>query len=264
MKNLFSIFALAFFCFFITDNIYAQDGDTEYVVAEYMKVKPGMWDKYLECEKAWKTVHEARKKAGSITGWELEEVLFPSGTDTEYDFLVLTHYKNWEAINAEDWGSMSAHVDALPADKKEIANNAAQYRDIVKREIWSAVDMVFGEGTSRPKFAVENYMRIPIGGWADWIEMETEFVKPVHVKSIEMGFRAGWLVGNLILPRGADYPYQGSTIDYYNSWEEMNKSDQAAWDAVYPGMTNTLSSGRIVGTRTLARTEVRELIDFIE
>ncbi len=264
MKQIISILALAFFCFSIPNNINAQNSDNEYVIVEYMKVKPGMEDQYIECEKVWKTVHQARKKAGTITGWELERVMYPSGTDTEYDYLVVTHFKNWKAIEAATWSSLSAHIDALPADKKAIANKAEEYRDLVKREIWTALDMVFAPGTTRPKYAVENFMKIPIGGWTNWVEMESRFVKPVHEKSIAMGFRSGWLMAPLVMPRGDGYPYQGSTVDFYNSWEDMNKSDQAAWDAVYPGMSDSHSSGRIVGARTLVLTEVRELVDFIE
>ena len=156
-------------------------------------------------------------------------------------------------------------MQALPADKREIAEKAELYRDIVKTEVWTAGEMAFQPGsTSRPRYIVDNYMQIPVGGWEAWIELETNFVKPVHEKNIAMGNRAGWLMAFLVLPRGDGLPYQASTIDYYDSWEDMDKDEGQAWEAVYPGMSETYVSDRIESTRRLVRTEVRELVYSVE
>ncbi len=267
MKTLISILTLAFTCLIFLPNVNAQN-DTEYVIVDYMKVKPGMADKYLECEKAWKIIHQNRKKAGYITGWELEQVLFPGGTDSEYNYLTITHLKNWKAINDLDgtwtdeiWANLTKN---LTAEQKDIANKAGDYRDLVKREIWTAGDMVFAPGNTRPTFRVENFMRIPPGGMNAWEEMETQFVMPVHKKSIELGTRAGWLMGFMVLPRGDDYPYQASTVDYYNTWEDMDKDEGKAWEAVHPGMDWGKVIQRFNSTRTIAKTEVRRLVDYVE
>lgn len=264
MKTFISILTLALTCLFFHPNLHAQN-DTEYVIVEYMKVKPGMWEKYLECEQAWKLIHQNRVKAGYITGWELEEVVFPSGTGSEYDYLTITHVKNWKAINDlngtwtdEIWANLTKN---LSAEQKDIANKAGEYRDIVKREIWTASDMVFAPGGKRPVYAVENYMRIPPGGWDAWTDMESKFVKPVHAKSIELGTRAGWLMGYMVMPRGQDYPYHASTIDFYHTWEQMSLNEGKAWEAIHPGVE---LGSRFEATRTITKTEVRRLVDSVE
>jgi hypothetical protein len=262
MKIFISILTLAVFSLLFHGQINAQNDDTEYVVVEYMKVKPGMLDKYLECEEAWKLVHQYRVKEGLITGWELEQVLYPSGTNSEYDFLTITHFKNWKAMRSgENW--YDAAMKTLPADKREIADNAEQYRNLVKREIWTAGDKVFATGNIRPQYAVVNYMKIPANGWEDWVEMETQFVKPVHEKNIAMGNRAGWLMASMVLPRGNGYPYQAATVDFYNTWEDMNKDEGKVWEAVYPGMSQSGIGNRITATRTLVKAEVRKLVDYV-
>ncbi|MFK7774415.1 MAG: hypothetical protein AB8F94_19890 [Saprospiraceae bacterium] len=255
---------MAFFCLIFSDNLNAQNDDYGYVVVEYMKVKPGMWKEYRECEKVWKTIHQARVKAGYITGWQLERVLFPSGTDAEYDFVVITNYKNWKAIGAEDRGTYASLFKALPGDKREIANKAVDFRDLVKKEIWRAEEMIFAKDDARPRYAIENFMSIPTGGWDKWMEMETTFAKPFIKKSMEMGNRAGWLVGNMVLPRGDEFPYQASTIDFYDTWEDMGKSEGKAWQAVYGNMDNEQIGKRIQSSRTIVKSEVRELIDFVK
>lgn len=268
MKTFISILSLVFACLFSHQNLYAQNEETPYVIVEYMKVKSGMWNEYRDCEKAWKLIHQERVKLGHITGWELEQVVYPSGTDSEYDFITITHFKNWKAI-----GELSNHFTeatwaklnkGLTAEQIKIADNAEDYRDIVKREIWTGGDRVFAPGDKQYAYAVENFMRIPAGGWKAWDEMETQFVMPVHKKSVELGTRFGWMIGYLVLPRGADYPYQASTVDFYDSWEQMSQEEDKAWEAVYPDMTWDQIGERFEGTRTIARTEVRRLVDFVE
>lgn len=264
MKRLISILAIATFCLFFNNPLNAQNDDQALVVVEYMKVKPGMWDKYIECEQAWKIIHQERVKAGYITNWELERVVFPSGTMAEYDFVVITHFKNWDAIDAEDGSTFATIMKAMPADKSEIANNAEDYRDLIKREIWRAADMVFSPDAKNPKYRVENFMSIPTDGWGQWVEMETKFAKPFIEKSIEMGNRAGWLIGSMVLPRGDEFPYQVSSIDFYNSWEDMNKSDRKAWEAVYGDMEDEEIGERINSSRRIVRSEVRVLVDSVK
>lgn len=269
MKFLITTLTLALCCLVLPTDLHAQEDDQGYVIVEYMKVKPGMYDQYLECESIWKTIHQERQKAGIIEGWELEEVLYPSGTDNEYDFITITFFKNWDAIgkmgeswNEETWNKVT---QSLSSEQEEIADRAEEFRDIVKREIWTAADMAFGtEGDDQPKFRVENFMQIPSNGWDAWMEMETELAKPVHVKNIELGNRAGWALTILVMPHGAGLPYQASTVDFYDSWEQMNSNEGAAWETTHPNMSEEQVNSRIEGTRTLVRSEARMLILYTE
>ena len=207
-------------------------------------------------------------KLGHITGWELEQVVFPSGTGSEYDFLTITHFKNWKAIDEvrsywtdEMWTTLT---NGLTPEQLELADNAQEYRETVKREIWTATDMVFAPGGKRPMYAVENFMLIPPGGMGVWKDMETEFVMPVHKKSIEMGTRAGWLMGFMVMPRGKDYNYQASTIDFYDSWEQMGLDEGKAWQAVHPDVNWGEAIQLFNAASTIVQTEVRRLIDYVD
>ncbi len=268
MKTPFFIIAWAIAGMFFTQPLIAQNAERSYVIAEYMKVKPGMNAKYLECEKVWKMIQQERKKAGLITGWEIEQVIMPSGTHAEYEYLTITHLKNWDAIdklnNSWDDKTWAMLTKNLTAAQKELANNAELYRDLIKREIWAASDMAFGPNGGQAKFRVENFMKIPANGWDDWMEMETRFVKPVHLKNIELGNRAGWIITTMVFPHGEVYPYDASTVDFYNTWADMDKDEGATWETVYPDMSNAHIGNRIESTRTLVRSEVRMLIDAIE
>lgn len=263
MKTLVTFLAIAIMGIAFLPNLQAQN-DPEYVVVDYMKIKPGMQEKYLECEAAWKLVHEYRKKQGLILGWQLDQVVFPAGTGTEYDYMTITQYKNWKAMGA-DWTTWYEDaLKTLPADLREVAENANLYRDLVKSEIWTGGERVSAPGSSKPKYFVENYMSIPADGWDDWEEMETKFVLPVHKKNIELGNRAGWFIGYLVMPRGDSYPYQASTVDTYDNWEDIGKNESEAWEMVYPGMSEERIWGKIEPTRTIVKTEIRMLVDSLE
>lgn len=268
MKSIKLMFTLAMFCLFFATSLQAQVAEPSYVIVEYMKVKPGMGSEYRDCEQVWKLIHQERKKMGLITGWELERVMFPSGTDAEYDYITITHLKNWKAIdelnrswNQKTWDALTKN---LTPEQKALADKAEEYRDVVKREIWTAADMIFAPGASNSEFRVENYMKLPANGWDDWMELEGRFVKPVHAKSIDMGNRAGWIMTILVMPNGADQEYDVSTVDFYNNWEEMNKSDEKAWEAIYPDMSFGHVERRINAARTLVRSEVRRLVDYVD
>jgi hypothetical protein len=240
----------------------AQDENQNPVaVAEYMKVKPGMWDKYMDCERVWKKIHQYRKDKAMINGWELERLVFPSGTGSEYDFMTVTHFPSWDGIDNQAWYEQA--LESLTDDEKKIALAAEDYRDLVKREIWTAGEMAFGKSEKSPKYRVENYMKLPAGGMEDWSKMESEFVKPVHQKNIEKGNRAGWLMAYMILPRGSEQKYDVSTIDFYDNWADMDNNEGDAWKEVHPDLNWETLDKKFESTRTIVRTEVRVLVEEI-
>lgn len=206
-KTFISILATAVCCLFF------NTAQAQYALCDYMKVKPGMWDKYLECEKAWKTLHQNRKAQGKIQDWEVEQVLFPAGANAEYDFITITFVSNWDVIG-HLWDNYEAEQKALPANLKDIVANTGQYRDIVKSEIWHTTDYITKKDF-KAEYVVENFFKVPPGGWDDYVEMETRFVKPVHQKNIDLGNRGGWVLGYMAAPQGEDQPYDCSTVDLY-------------------------------------------------
>lgn len=266
MNRLIQLFSLLFLGYLLPGSSFAQE-DQGYALVEYMKVKPGMGQQYLECEAVWKKIHQNRLEMGLISGWDLQEVLYPRGTHTEYDYITITKVENWDALNfRQGWTeeTWERATKGLSEEEIEMADQAEMYREIVKAEIWTAYDVVMRTGDTRPRIEVENFMRIPANGWDAWLDMEMNMVKPVHQKSVEMGTRAGWMITTMVLPRGDELPYQASTLDFYESWADMDQDESAAWEAVHPDLSDRVAEDRINGTRTLVRTEVRMLIDYVE
>lgn len=268
MKRITLLLSLMMYCMLAPVALTAQEVDGPYVIVEYMKVKPGMEAQYRACEAIWKRIHTARKEAGLITDWSLEQIHFPGGSHTEYDYLTVTHFKDWTAVgnvsttwDEATWQKLTA---GLSEDELELAMKADDFRTLVKREIWSGIRMVTDESGKPARFIVENYMHVPTATWDDWVNMEIETFMPVHAQSAEMGHRAGWVMAYMAAPRGAELPYNASTLDMYHEWADMHNDESGAWEAVHPDMDDSDLMERVESARTIVRSEVREVVDAIE
>ena len=71
------------------------------VVMSYVRTKPGMFDKYMEYLSGnYKRLLEAQKKAGIVTDYAVYSSL--PGTETDWDVLLTTTYKNMAALDNLD------------------------------------------------------------------------------------------------------------------------------------------------------------------
>jgi hypothetical protein len=111
----------------------AQDNDQIWHIVDYMKVKPGMTEEYLECEKVWKILHAERVKKGIIVDWQLLRVRFPAGANTEYDYVTVTTIKGgWQAYGKLDADWSEDYAKLIPKDKMTLVENTENYRTFVK------------------------------------------------------------------------------------------------------------------------------------
>src|SRR5580765_4368218 len=79
---------------------YSQDSTHPvYTALAYIKVKPGKTDSYLDLIRTYsKKAFQAQVKEGAILGWYLNQVLMPSGTNVEYDFVGVTITMNLQEV----------------------------------------------------------------------------------------------------------------------------------------------------------------------
>jgi hypothetical protein len=229
-----------------------------------VKVKPGMYDQYAECEKAWKTIHKERVRLGKINSWALYWVDFPSGTNSEYDAVLITEVKGWNGIEDATTG-WDEIMKVITPQMQPIIDKTESLRDIVRREVWQTGNTVYNEDvTGYAKYQVCNYMLVPQDGWDAYWSMETELVKPVHQLAVHSGKRLGWGLYTLTLPYGADQPYQAATVDFYDKWSDINSDTQDEWAKAHPNLDMDYAGRRINQTRKLVRQEIRVLVDSVE
>src|SRR5688572_27370685 len=66
---------------------------------DYQKPEPGKTGDYLKVERElWKPVHQDRVDKGTIVSWKLYSVSWPNGADQEYDYVTVTEFANFAAL----------------------------------------------------------------------------------------------------------------------------------------------------------------------
>ena len=250
-----------------TPTAYGQDQPPTFLIIDNMKVKPGMTSQYLDAEtKVWKKIHQERKKAGNITDWALYEVRYPSGTSTAYDYVTVTTVSGWDGIEKfyQGWNDVFAK---LSKEEQAIANKTEQMRDLTMHQVIRQVDVAFKQdpATNPPKYLVVNYMSVPDGHWQDYYEMETKLAKPMHMEAMKgEGGRSGWGLYSPVFPYGEEQPYDAYTVDFYNTWKDMNTGGgnfQETMEKVHPGMSQVYFTRKINETRDLMKGELWVRID---
>jgi len=246
----------------------AQEGPTVYFIVDYMKVKPGMEQDYVNLEKAWKKIHAATVQSGQSDGWYLEQVVSPYGTQTEYNYCTIRRYigktkfaKSMDnSIFPSDWKSR------LTPEEVELVGRTTEIREMVKQEVFSQAEGAFPEDWNHPKVRIANYMKCKPGvSMSDYINVEASIWKPVHKVMLEKGKREGWGMYVLELPYGTEMPYDAITVDFYNSMEQyMNSQLMDIFESVHVGKKTDDLFAKTSASRDLLRSEVSILIDFVD
>ena len=267
MKTVLSILLLAIFSLG-TGSLFGQTtGPTRYTNYSYMKVTPEKYGEYIKLEKAWKKLHMALKKAGKLDDWSLTEVISPSGSSTQYNFVTRNTYLG-EAQYAstfdqnympENWQSM------LTVDEIDLVLRTGEIRTLVKNETWVQSDLIWSKDTiSKGKVVVFNYFSIPEGKTnGDHTKVERDIWKPVHQARIKAGTMRGWVLLDMMLPFGSAYPYSSATIDVYNDMKQYLMQDgmEDTFKKVHPGKDINVLWKQTSDACKLVRGEVRVVLD---
>ncbi len=262
MKTVKVLFTLIAFMA-LTSYLSAQDNDQTWYIVDYMKTKPGMTDQYIECEKAWKSIHADRLKKGVIVNWELFAVNFPAGANTEYNFVTVTSVKGgWKGFGKLYNSWSNDYIKLVPKEKTALVQNTENYRELVKTEVLAVQDAAFNKDNKPFKYCMVNYFDVPEGHWDEYYNMETKLVKPVHQMDIDSGKRIGWILNGIAIPSAHD-TYNAITVDLYDSWDNVGASTEGAWKTIHPDMSEEYIARQIEGTRKMVKREMWELVDSL-
>lgn len=231
-----------------------------YNVYSYIKVAPGMHGEYLKLEKAWKKIHAAKIKAGTLHSWTLMDVLSPSGASCEYNYVTRNTFKGDDQLAnffegtfmPDNWQSL------LTAEELDLVNRTDEIRTLVRNEVWSIADRTMADDMSKAKFSVFNYFDTAEGKTsADHMKMEKEVWMPVHAARVKNGGMKGWVLLQMEFPFGASMPYRDATIDIYTDMKQYLTSwTDDLFPKVHPGKN---AADLMKATREVARLVKGEL-----
>lgn len=237
----------------VTVNIQSQ---SVVVVANYMKVQPGMEQAYLDAEKQWKQVHKRTTEEGIKIGWQLWRKLY-TGTEDEYEYITLDWFVDFEA-------TLDPYPIAMVADMfsdkewEALQEKTEKARHLVRRQV--SHEILSAVNSSGAKYLVINRMHVEEENVNAYVTIEDNIWRPYHEVCIEAGFRTYWALWR-------DWPFEeGQTI--FTSVDGFNHADQIMsgedlLSKVHPDMTWDEIDERTNRVRHIASVEIWELVDFI-
>lgn len=248
--------------------IIGQNTEQTFFIVETMKSAPGKTDEYVKAEReVWKRIHQERIKQGLITGWNLYAVRSPSGASAPYDYVTVTLVQGWNKLE-NPYGTMLAGgaEKFLTKEQLAVANGTGKLRDLTTSTLFYGADFVAADpkNTTPAKYQMVNYMKVKEGMTEEYMNMETQLVKPMYVEMMKTGNRSAWgLYGRVI--GGSNQPFDFVTTDFFNKWSDMNTSGSYSktLEKVHPKMSMAYFEKRINESRDLVNQELWELIDFV-
>jgi hypothetical protein len=109
-----------------------------YQEIDFMKPRPGKAGDYYKMEKEiWSKLHKARVDAGLMQGWFFLSRMFPSGYDSDYDFITVNIFAD-KAASEKSFDSELAQK-ALSAEDLTKVTTTLDHRTVVRREIWHSM-----------------------------------------------------------------------------------------------------------------------------
>lgn len=225
---------LCAFIFFLAAPMVAQDEEPRSISqVDYMKVSPDQLENYLEVEKVWKKIHQYNIKQGKYQLWTVEEVIHPSGTMYDYNYITRVSFVDEAQYNKFVEGDyVPLNLEKL-LSKEEMKsyNTTTSSRNLVKTEVWQLMsEMVDEDQSDGPwRYSKFNYFSINEGFTPDdFVAVQTMWT-PVHQARIEDDKLEGWLVMRKLLPYGSLFQERYATVDHFKSMTDLMTDDTSRY-----------------------------------
>jgi hypothetical protein len=249
----------------IAARVFSQPAPGPYAVIDYFKVQPGKGAAYAKMEKElWKPVHEARKKAGEITGWFCYSIDF-SGSSNEYNFVTVTMVDNLAKLdidNTESWFK-KIHPQKKIDDVMKMTLDA---RDGMKSELARMVVGAFPQSSQKSMPIVQlRFIKADPSSGASYSTLVKNAIAPTYQELVNSGKVPAWDFWELWLPVGSSTPYShvmAMEAKGYAQFAEDYGFDQA-FKKINPNIDLAETRKVLRSVRTVVKEEIWRLIDEI-
>lgn len=198
--------------------------DKLYVLLELMQVDNDQEFDYMETEKFWKKIHQERKKAGEIVGWDLWHLL-PGGEHQGYQYATATLYDSAEKMfgDFDFWAHVkAAYPDMSQDDIMAKMESTSKSRDLAVRIFMETIAETNGDfnmdvGTA----ATMDLMKVDMGNYAAYENAEMEVFQPMHQKMVDNGNKGYWGLLRFISPIGSETYASHLTVNMYENMNQL-------------------------------------------
>jgi len=264
MKKLLLPFVL---CLIVISTSFGQSSRNDYKKIDYIKVDQEYLDQFVQlAEEQLKPKVSSLIESNSFLSWSLYKVQYPGGKESGYNFVSVTTASSIDTFS-EQFASVTA-PDYVPESVGTNGQNQfGNISSVMKSEIWKVENNIEADSLSGPsKFMTMDYMNVAPGKSPDYLMLEDEIAKPIHIERIEDSQMDDWAVYSLILPGGINYGYNYATGNHFEKLGhvEFGFNDEIIKQAIgensnIPELFNTIYT-----TRDLVKRELWQLVDHVQ
>ena len=228
------------------------------IVVEFMKVEQGDRGKYLEVEKEWKKIHQARVDEGLIIQWHLWQKMY-SGADDPYHYITVAFYDDFKKTeNSMPWDWIRENY--TQEERYDLMQKTSQSRTLVRTEVYHQLAAALGEETS--KYILVNRMKVKPGQGSVYRDLEKEIIQPIMEEAVNQGMRHSWIAWE---KWPGDTDFQFVTVDGYAEYGQWQNGwiGEEIINAVHPDLSTDELVEKISRARTMKSTELWKLVDAV-
>jgi hypothetical protein len=240
-----------------------------YVSLTYIKIFPGKYSAYTGLLKnVTKKIAEYNLKNGNIMGWYANDLLMPSGSSAEYNFLVVVVSSNWKYMFDDTLAGPPMIKKIYPGygqkDLDSLGNIYSTSRTIVKREVFQGLGKLT-IGAPPTQYAMIDYMKTVPGKASAYEKMEMETFMPVHAERKRLGLINDWVFMRKLLPYAANPEYDYVTGNFFNDPNTVLDGKYAeAFKKVHPAVNiNNLWTDSNLN-RTIVKEDIFKLNSYVD
>jgi len=194
----------------------------------YYKILPGKDHEFRSMMEAVDSrVQKERLNNGAISAWYLYEVVSPSGTNAEYDYVAVTTTNSIKKAFESSYPFVDAFKKSFPGkDAKFFADYFSKLNGIcrlVKEEVYggTAVADSSSHDGFKFKYLVVDFMQPKPDKFGEYFKMELDTFRLVHKERIKLGALSQWALLQLSLPFDVKTGYSTLAISFYNDLDMM-------------------------------------------
>jgi len=208
----------------------AQQSPTYYRIS-YYKVIPGKEEKLHSLVRDVDAkVQQARINTSAISGWYFYELLSPSGSSTDYDYMAITIINRYKSIFDPSYTFDSALKKTFPKNDAKFFDDYYSQSNgmmkLIKEEVYTGIALADSSSKDgfQSKYIVSDFMQPKPDKFGEYLKMETDTFRIIHRERIKLGDISQWGCFGLMLPYDTKTGYSFLCLNFYNDLDAMISS----------------------------------------
>jgi len=199
---------------------------------------------------------EASVGQGQLIAWSAGQTVIPLGEEADCNFTTARAYRGMP--DTLQFFSDEAYTKTK-IKREDVQATVSSTARMQNTRLWRAVGAI-GEEPGEGDYYSVDLMRAPDLG--EWAEVENRIWRPVHEERTKSGPIAGWAAYALVMPRGADLPFNAATVNVLKGLKSVGAPPgyNAVFEKVHPDVNRDWIFERTEGSRTIVQSVVVRVI----